>query len=96
MKRVVDHLYGEVKYVPRPHAQPLRYRVASDEVLARTPDGSRLRMRIRRDVLNFNDPDRFDLYTFGEVQLEDGFTEQALIAVSFDQNHIVTQIRAVP
>jgi hypothetical protein len=91
----IDYLWGEVKYLPRPHAQPLRYRIGSDPVKAQTPEGVDLRNRIKRDVLTLNDPGRLDLYLYGDYTLDDGSTETGLIAVTQDDQHVVTAIRAV-
>lgn len=93
--RKIDHLYGEVKYLRRPHASPLRYRIASDRVIAKDSEGSFLRMAIRRDVLARNDENSIDLYIWGESTTEDGEIIEGLVAVTQDENHIVTAIREV-
>lgn len=92
----VDHLYGEVKYLRRPHASPLRYRIASDEVIAKDSEGSFLRMCIRRDVLARNDENSMDLYVWAEGKTEDGDLIEGLCAIVQDENHKVVSMRVVP
>lgn len=85
----------EVKYIPRPHAQPLRYRVASDELIARTSEASYLRMQVRKDVLKVNDPSRLDLYVYGDLTMSDGTVRAGLSAITQDDAGNVIEIRHI-
>lgn len=93
--RTIDYLSGEVKYVRRPHASPLRYRVQSARLTRRDEEGKRLDGLIRRNVLDRNDDTSIDLYVWGEYQTEDGGSGEGLLRVVQDEQFKVVAIELV-